>query len=65
MLTAPEVADLLRTTRQGMYHWLQKGIIPAYKVGSTWVIPRDELKETLRKGSNLAALVNDEESNEG
>lgn len=51
-LTAPEVAEILGMTKQGVYHWLRDGVIPGYKVGTTWFILRDELKETLRKGSN-------------
>lgn len=53
-LSAPEVADLLGMTKQGVYHWLRDGVIPGYKVGTTWFIVRDELKETLRKGANSA-----------
>jgi excisionase family DNA binding protein len=51
-LTAPEVAELLGMTKQGVYHWLRDGVIPGYKLGSQWFILRDELKETLRKGAN-------------
>ena len=52
-LSAPEVADMLGMTKQGIYHWLRDGVIPGYKVGTTWFILRDELKDTLRKGSNM------------
>ena len=51
-LSAPEVAEMLGMTKQGIYHWLRDGVIPGYKVGTTWFILRDELKETLRKGAN-------------
>ncbi|MEG2424423.1 helix-turn-helix domain-containing protein [Glutamicibacter sp.] len=51
-LTAPEVAEILGMTKQGVYHWLRDGVIPGYKVGTTWFILRDDLKETLRKGAN-------------
>jgi excisionase family DNA binding protein len=37
------------------YKWLREGTIPAYKVGSTWVILRDELKELVASGHNLPA----------
>ncbi len=51
-LSAGEVAELLGMTKQGVYHWLRDGVLPGYKVGTTWFILRDELKETLRKGAN-------------
>ena len=43
---------MLALTKQGVYHWLRDGVIPGYKVGTTWFIFRDELKETPRKGAN-------------
>lgn len=52
-LTVPEVAELLGMTKPGVYKWLKDGVIPGYKVGATWFILRDELKETLRKGANV------------
>lgn len=51
-LTAPEVAELLGMTKQGVYNWLREGVIPGYKLGSTWFVLRDELKEALRRGAN-------------
>jgi len=51
-LTAPEVAELLGMTKQGVYNWLRDGTIPGYKLGSTWFVLRDELKEALRRGAN-------------
>lgn len=47
-----EVAERLGTTQKTIYAWLRQGIIPGYKVGTTWLIIRDELKDTLRKGAN-------------
>lgn len=51
-LTVPEVAELLGMTKPGVYKWLKDGVIPGYKVGSTWFILRDELKQTLEAGAN-------------
>ncbi len=59
-LSAPEVAELLGVTKQGVYHWLRDGVIPGYKVGTTWFILRDELAETLRQGANSPRLKADE-----
>lgn len=52
-LTVPEVAELLNMTKPGIYKWLREGVLPGYKVGSTWFIIRDELRQTLEKGSNI------------
>lgn len=51
-LSVQEVADLLGMTKPGVYKWLKDGVIPGYKVGSTWFILRDELKATLQAGAN-------------
>ena len=47
-----EVAERLGTTQKTIYAWLRQGIIPGYKVGTTWLIIRDELKDSLRQGAN-------------
>lgn len=51
-LEASEVAALLGMTKQGVYNWLRDGVIPGYKLGSSWFILRDDLKATMRRGSN-------------
>ena len=53
-LSVQDVADILGMTKPGVYKWLKDGVIPGYKVGSSWFILRDELKETLRAGANVA-----------
>lgn len=52
-LSVQDTADLLGMTKPGVYKWLKDGVIPGYKVGSTWFILRDELKETLKSGANV------------
>lgn len=47
-----EVAERLGTSQKTIYAWLRQGIIPGYKLGTTWLIIRDELKSTLRAGAN-------------
>ncbi|MDD7930792.1 helix-turn-helix domain-containing protein [Microbacterium thalli] len=54
-LDAGEVADLLGMTKPGVYKWLKDGVIPGYKIGSTWFILRDDLRETLAAGANARA----------
>lgn len=51
-LSVAEVAEILGMTKQGVYYWLRGGVIPGYKLATTWFIIRDELKETLRQGAN-------------
>ncbi|PYC99849.1 DNA-binding protein [Microbacterium esteraromaticum] len=48
-----EVAERLGVSNKSVYTWLRDGLIPGYKVGSTWFIIRDELKDTLRRGANV------------
>ncbi|MFC3690456.1 helix-turn-helix domain-containing protein [Aquipuribacter hungaricus] len=51
-LNVGDVAELLGMTKQGVYLWLRDGVIPGYKVGTSWFILREELKKTLRAGAN-------------
>jgi excisionase family DNA binding protein len=56
-----EVADYLRISRVTAWRWCQLGMIPAFRIGRTWRIPRDgllELTETCssnHNGQNLDA----------
>lgn len=52
-LGVQEVAELLDMTTQGVYKWIHSGTIPAYKLGATWIILRDELRDAIASGSNL------------
>lgn len=52
-LSVDEVAEVLNISRQNTYAWLRDGVIPGYKLGSTWRVIRDELKETIRQGANV------------
>lgn len=51
-LDPAEVAELLGMTKQGVYNWLKNGTITGYKMGSSWIIIRDELKAQLAAGAN-------------
>lgn len=63
-LTVPEVAEMLGVTKPGVYKWLKDGVIPGYKLGSTWFILRDELKEALEAGANARRLTQHHEGGE-
>lgn len=51
-LSVEEVAELLNISRQNAYAWLRDGVVPGYKLGTTWRVIRDELKDTMCQGAN-------------
>ncbi len=51
-LTVEQVSQLLAVPPQTIYRWLRDGEIPAYKVGASWVILRDEVCEHLEARHN-------------
>lgn len=62
-LDAADVATILGVTQQVVYQWLKKGIIPGYKVGSSWLILRDELRDMMRASSNSRTATAGESDN--
>ena len=56
-LGVQEVAELLDMTTQGVYKWIHSGTIPAYKLGASWIILRDELRDAIASGSNLGQEI--------
>lgn len=52
-LSVKELAEVLGVTTPTAYTWLQRGLIPAYKVGGAWVILRDEVRDHLAAGRNV------------
>lgn len=70
-LGVPETAELLGMTTKGVYKWIHQGVIPAYKLGASWIILRDELRDAIANGSNLThteltrAVDESTEDNEG
>ncbi len=49
ILTLPELAKYLKTSRDTIYRKAQKGKIPAVKFGKEWRFPKDIIDEWLRK----------------
>jgi excisionase family DNA binding protein len=45
LLTVREAAAYLRVSRVTAWRWCQQGIIPAFRIGRSWRVPRDELLE--------------------
>lgn len=54
MLTVKEARELLRVSRNTMYHLIQQGVIPARKVGSSWRILRAKLEDWMNEQDNQA-----------
>lgn len=52
-LSVQQVSDVLGIKRATTYKWLNDGTIPAYRVGSAWVILRDEVKDAIASGRNM------------
>lgn len=53
-LTVTQLSEVLGIGRATTYKWLNEGTIPAYRVGNTWLILRDEVKDLIASGRNLA-----------
>ncbi|MUK01615.1 helix-turn-helix domain-containing protein [Vibrio cholerae] len=52
-LTIEQLADVLGVKRATAYQWLNRGVVPAYKLGGTWIIFRDEVRDHLVKSRNV------------
>ena len=61
-LDVEQVAEVLGTTQRGVYSWLKSGTLPAYKIGATWVILTEDVKDMLRQGSNQHSPSSDSDS---
>lgn len=53
-LSVAQVSEILGIGRATTYTWLNEGKIPGFKVHGAWVILRDELKDLIASGRNLA-----------
>lgn len=51
-LTVEQVSTVLAVPSPTIYRWLRDGELPAYKVGSSWVILRDEVCDHLETRHN-------------
>lgn len=50
LLTAEEVAQLLRVNRSSVYRWVEQGLLPAVKIGRTVRFNPDTVKAVLQHG---------------
>ena len=53
-LTVQHLTKLLGKERTTIYKWLHEGALPGYRVGGSWVVLRDEVKDLLATGHNLS-----------
>jgi excisionase family DNA binding protein len=51
LLTADEVADILRLTRSTALDYMRRGVIPAFKLGRRWYSLRPQLDAHLTRAS--------------
>lgn len=50
-LSVTNLASILGVTQKTAYDYLQAGDIPAYRIGSKWIILRDEVRDHMRKSA--------------
>ena len=56
IMTLPEVAEYLKISEVTTYKMMQNGKLPAVKIGRSWRVKRDDLKqfiETLKHGDKI------------
>ena len=47
-LTTEETAAYLRVSQHTVWRWCQEGHLPAFQIGRTWRIRKDELEELIK-----------------
>jgi excisionase family DNA binding protein len=50
-LTVDQIAHHLGVSKESIYRWLEKGRIPAHRVGKLWRFDVEEVNEWVRNGS--------------
>lgn len=53
-LSVANLAAVLGVTQKTAYEYLQAGDLPAYRIGTRWLILRDEVKEFLIMSSRYS-----------
>lgn len=46
-MTVSQLSEVLGVKSTTVYKWLSEGVIPAYRIGSGWLILRDEVKAAI------------------
>lgn len=52
--SAPEVAEILKVSRATIVNRIKRGVIKAQRVGSSYLIQREEIEHLLEGGNNLS-----------
>ena len=51
-LRVRDVAERLDVSSKTVYKWLREGLIPASRLGKSWIISEDALQDALTPGTN-------------
>ena len=54
-LSVSNLASVLGVTQKTAYDYLQAGELPAYRVGTRWLILRDEVKDFIEQSSRYGS----------
>ena len=49
IITIDEVCAILKMSKRSIYDWCKQGIIPSFKIGSTWRFSRVDLNDWIEK----------------
>ncbi len=49
-LSVEEIAEHLGVSKESIYRWLERGKIPAHRVGKQWRFQTEEVNEWIRRG---------------
>ncbi len=52
-LDIDQLAEILGVSRLTAYRYLQKGEVPGYKVGGSWLVLRDEVRDHVATRRNV------------
>jgi excisionase family DNA binding protein len=61
-LSVEEIAQHLGVSKESIYRWLERGKIPAHRVGKLWKFQVTEVNEWVRKGEATDESVHEKDS---
>jgi excisionase family DNA binding protein len=56
-LSVTDLAAVLGVTRATAYEYLQAGSVPSYRIGSRWLILRDEVRDFVKSTTSYTQWV--------
>lgn len=56
-LSVEEIAAHLGVSKESIYRWLEKGRIPAHRVGKLWKFKTSEVDKWVRSGGAQASVL--------